>query len=491
MFLFRRSATCALTVILVTLSCGLAARAQVGVPQRAPVAPIGVAPASAVGTVTTAPVMGAAPVKTAPVASAAPVKSVSGMEVNGVNTGLLLLIGQIADGQMTMDEAWSKGLLDAPKVLQLLSQTQRLTEDERNETLQLDLAGLLVQFAPSTVATPERLSARVRVALCRYYSDNGDVRTIPLCEALIAEKLDGKQIKQPLASNPDGGSSSLWLSSVILLAKYYENVGLWQKAGGTWEHALNFWQDVKWWQGGVRIDAAQAYIAAGQDDKAQALYHQVALYGDGWMSGMALHAQASTLLQNGELAKAQQMLSNSISGEGSDEAKVTLSSLSAYAYYLAGDFKAASHEIANVENTFGRLNSYRYEEITKNQVNDSKETEDWIELWKNQPIAIVPQHLRLIARSDEPTLEQIIIRSFKEVPLTVKVDNPNVHIDLADTGAKSRYYFERQALLRIEPGGVAESFDTTLTVTSPQFPKFQVRVPVHVEVMTNSKPIQP
>ena len=286
MLLFSR---CIYALSVLTLGCGWAARAQVGVPQRAPVAAVGVP--SGVG--------------------ATAVSAVGGVQVRSVNTGVLLLLNQIAQGQMTLDEAWNKGLLDAPKVLQLLGQPTRLTEDQSNETLQRDLAGLLVKLAPETVAKPETLSARVRVALCRYYSSIGDARAVPLCEALIAEKLDGKQIKQPLASNPDGGSSSLWLSSVITLAQFYQNVGQWQKAGETWERALTFWQDASWWQSSVRIEAARAYTAVDQPEKARALYAQVEQMSNTKYRGMAFYDQASFLIQD-HPAQARDLVLNAL-----------------------------------------------------------------------------------------------------------------------------------------------------------------------------------
>ncbi len=484
MILFRRSATCALTVILVTLSCGLAARAQVGVPQRAPVAPIGVAPASAVGTVTTAPVMGAAPVKTAPVASAAPVKSVSGMEVNGVNTGLLLLIGQIADGQMTMDEAWSKGLLDAPKVLQLLSQTQRLTEDTRNETLLRDMAGLLVRFAPESIAKPEQLSARVRVALCRYYADEGDARTVPLCEALIAEKLDGKQIKQPLASNPDGGSSSLWLSSVITLAQYYENTGKGQKAGETWVRALKYWQDAKWWQSSIRIEAARAYTSVGQSEKAKTLYDQVPSIGDGWYTGLALWDQASILMANGNHRKALQLLQTPVSGEGTDMIEVVLSETIAESHYLNGNAKEAEKKSLDSLRTFKTLKTPRASVVEFAE--RSENILAWLDLWKKEPIIGLPRRLRPVKTPIGSIQARLSVRTWGDAPLTVTSDNASIQTLVEAEGQWSEFHFERGVLIRVAPNTPSGDIDAVLTVRSSKYPEFALKVPVHVEASENS-----
>lgn len=355
MFFFRRPAACALTVTLVTLSCGLAARAQVGVTQPAPVAAVGVKSAGEIAGVTTAPTTGSAPIVTAPVVGAAAVGTVGGVRASGVNTGLLLLLGQIADGQMTLEQAWDKGVLDAPKVLQLLSQTQRFTEDTRNETLQRDLAGLLVKLAPATVATPDRLSARVRVALCRYYADKDDARAVPLCEALIAEKLDGKQINQPLASNPDGGSSNLYLNGVISLAKYYQNVGQWQKAGETWERALSFWQDVNWWQAGVRVDAARAYKRTEMPEnqnKAAQLYALVPTFDNPRDTLMALYDQAYALIKDDQHKEARVLLQTPIEGANTAEVQVGLLSLLSASYLKTGEVDLAQETAQRALDTY-------------------------------------------------------------------------------------------------------------------------------------------
>ena len=143
MFLSRRPHLgSTLSIAVFTLGWAWAASAQVGVPQRAGVAPVGVTPTQGVSPVGSAPVQGAAPIGSAPVKSAASVgvaasvgaQSVGAPNANSaglVNMGLLLLLGQIAEGQMTLDEAWNKGLLDAPKVMQLLSQTQRCKRLEK------------------------------------------------------------------------------------------------------------------------------------------------------------------------------------------------------------------------------------------------------------------------------------------------------------------------------------------------------------------------
>lgn len=421
MSFFRRSADCAFIVILATLSCGLAARAQVGVPQLAPVAPVGVAPTST----------GVAPVEMVGGMGVAPVGAVGGVQMSGVNTGVSLLINQIAAGQMTMDEAWDKGLLDAPKVLQLLGQSARLTEDASNETLQRDLAGLLVRLAPASVATPETLSARVRVALCRYYSSVGDARTIPLCEALIAEKLDGKQINQPSASNPDGGSSSLYLSSVICLAQYYQKVGQWQKAGETWERALTFWQDASWWQAGVRIDAARAYKRTGTPEnksKAESLYAQVPGFGDSWDTVMARYDHAQPLMNAGKLDEAQAILSAPLKlDERSEFGVIAQNTWLANIAYQKGDLDNALR-LSKIAVDAGQGVALTNDSI-RGLYSMARDTNTRSGGWKNQPIQTDTKNVVFQANPSQheaPLYARFRIKTYGDTSITASVDNPNI-----------------------------------------------------------------
>ncbi len=524
MFFFRRSATCALTVTLVTLSCGLAARAQVGVTQPATLAPVGVAPVSAGAGVVTAPVTGAAPVKTMPTVGAAGVGALGGVKASGVNTGLLLLLGQIADGQMTLNEAWEKGLLDAPKVLQLLSQTQRLTEDTRNETLLRDMAGLLVKLAPETVAQPEKLSARVRVALCRYYADNGDARAVPLCEALIAEKLDGKQINQPLASNPDGGSSSLYLSSVILLAQYYQNVGQWQKAGETWERALTFWQDANWFQSSVRIEAARVYMTAGQDDKARAFYDQVASYGNEWFTSLVAIDRIERLMDDNQFVQAQQEVEAALQTQNAMRAplistQIALLTRLGALRYIAGDFSNARATLRQVNSLYASLpDGSRVSGMKTNNGVAETYLRD-IEQWEQTPIVSnggIYLILRPVDTQDEaeawnrkslyeravvrgpsstlvepwirgtPLKKLIVLSSFRAVPMTVTSDNSALQLQVSEHGRPEDWVTStpKDVWVKIPPQALqaGQTFEARLTVNSPKFPEFSVRVPIHIEV---------
>ena len=387
----------------------MAAHAQVGVPQQELVAPVGVAPLTSV----------------------APIATVGGVQASAVNAGLSLLMNQIADGQMTLAEAWDKGLLDAPKVLQVLNQSARLTDDERNEILQRDLAGLLVRFAPETVVKPEQLSARVRVALCRYYSENGDARTVPLCEALIKEKLDGKQEKMPTGAAAEPDNASLWLGGVIYLAQYYQNTQQWQKAGETWERALTFWQDVSWWQAGVRIDAARAYKQTGTPEnqsKAETLYAQVPTFGDSWDSIMARYDHAMPLMNAGKLDEAQALLSAPLKlDEHSEFGVIAQNTWLANIAYQKGDLDEALR-LSQIAVDVGKGVALNNDPI-RGLYSMALDTYNRAGGWRKQPIQTDTKEIILQAnpsQPDQPLYARFRIKTYGDTSITASVDNPNI-----------------------------------------------------------------
>lgn len=256
----------------------------------------------------------------------------------------LLTIAQIVAGKLTPDEAWKQGLLSPSVVIGLLEKRQSLAMGETNLNLKRDLAGLLVRYAPQSVSNPARLDARVRLELCRYYSSIGDERAVALCEALIREKLEGHEQKQPTGSAAEPDDASLWLRSIIALAQYYEKISQWQKAGETWERALDFWQDSRWLQTGLRVDAARAYALAGNTSKSDEFYRQAASYGQGWFTGLIHYDRAFALIKQGKHEEARALLQQSVSGEKADQIQVGLLSLAGASYLKTGQFDLAGQK---------------------------------------------------------------------------------------------------------------------------------------------------
>ena len=461
MFFFRCSHLGSLTVAVVTLSCGLAAHAQVGVPQQEVLAPVGVP---------------------------------SGIQASSVNTGLSLLMSQIAEGAITLDEAWNEGLLDVPKVLQVLNQSARLAPDERNETLQRDLAGLLVQFAPDTVAKPEELSARVRVALCRYYSEKGDKRAVPLCEALIAEKLDGKQVNQPLPSNPDGGNSSLYLSSVVLLAQYYQNVNQWQKAGETWERALTFWKDVGWWQVTLHADAALAYEKAGDLKKAESLYSSANITNLGWMDGLVVTNQAQFLIKEGRYEEARRVLNKGVVGLDAKYMEPFLLTNLGDSYYQAGDFEQAASYARQAINSYKGLSSSSHNVYLDAVLSLNQERLRWIERFVKEPIICAPRQLNVVRSYLELNIEdgitrQFYVRTLHFVPLRVSSDNPLVTARIIEDQSQKpqqRHYYQQEVSVSIAPEAIQKGAQATLIISNSDIPSFQVQMPVLINKQVDS-----
>lgn len=257
-----------------------------------------------------------------------------GQRVEGVgNSARFIALSQMREG-VAPEELWQKHLLTAEDIFAILESNDRLTQDERNEKLRRDLAHVLVDHTPEQVKDVSKLKLNVRVALARYYSSVGDVRTVDIAEGLLKE-LDRK----PKDADP---WPQLW--GVILLAKYYEKTEEWQKAGETWERALGYQSNVGWWQAGVRVDAARAYKqtdAPENQKKAEELYAQVPKFGNNADTGMAIYDQASALVEKKQQVEAQSLLQRSLGEIKVEWVKVGLLSLLSDSYLSAGETKMA------------------------------------------------------------------------------------------------------------------------------------------------------
>lgn len=272
-----------------------------GIPKRVDSAPIGMGAPGAITGLAVPGAVGGGKVHSeigliAPIVVATPQNV-----LKGVQGSLSIVLTEIAQGTLTPQQAWNEKRLSPQEILQFLAGGQRLTQNEGNEKLQSELAGVLVQNVPERIQDHRQLPLLVRVALGRYYSSVGDVRAVAIAEALLRE-LDRK----PKQADP---WPELW--GVILLAKYYRNTEQREKAAQTWERALTYRPDVGRWQASVRVDAARDYIKAGGDEhrkRAVQLFAQVAQYGEDFYTGLVSYDRASFLLEENKPQAAKELL---------------------------------------------------------------------------------------------------------------------------------------------------------------------------------------
>ena len=386
----------------------------------------------------------------------------------------LLTVAQIVAGKLTIDEAWKQNLLSTPIVIELLEKRESLAAGRTDSNLRRDLAGSLVRYAPQIVEDPSQLDARVRLALGRYYSGQGDIKAVDLCETLIREKLEGHEQNQPQGSAADPDDAGSWLHAISLLAQYYENVNQWQKAGETWERALAFRRDAGWWQASIRIDAARAYQRTETPEnqgKVAQLYAEVPDYGNGWYTVLARYDHAQPLLQAGKLDEAQAILGAPIQiGEHPEDGIIAQNTWLAQIAYRKGDLDEAlrlskiaveAGEAVPPTNTWVRgIYSMAQDLYTRSGG------------WKNQPIQTETKEIIFEINPNEPSRPQykrFRIKTYGDTSITASVDNPDFQarvLPLNNWQSDGLNSHEQEAEVLVQTSGKSPVADVPLVLSS-------------------------
>ena len=242
------------------------------------------------------------------------------------------------------------------------------------------------------------------------------------------------------------------------------------------------------------VETARLYSELGDPQKAQALYQQVAQHGNGWATGMALWDQANALIHEGRHEQARKLLMTPITGQYADQIKVGLLSLLSYSYYRSGEWEEAQKHSRETIAHYKSLEHPLEGEGQERELDRAKEIVRWIEVWKKEPIICMPRKLPHVGTMSRAELEKLglpcIIRlsvhTFQRIALKAATDKANVtaRIEENNWGGDNQLYFQREVAIEVPLEMLDKNFDMTLTVSSPAFPGFEARVPIHVEVPT-------
>ncbi len=343
--------------------------------------------------------------------------------LQGIKGALSIVLTEIGQGTLTPQQAWTEKRLSPQDILQFLASGQRLTQDENNEKLQSELAGVLVAQAPETIKDPQKLAVLVRVALGRYYSSVGDVRVAEIAEELLRE-LD----KKPKQADP---WPELW--GIIFLAQHHERTAKWQKAGETWERALTYQSNVNWWQAGVRIDAARAYKKTGTPEnqqKAETLYSQVPKFGNGWDTIMSYYDHALPLIDAGKLEEAKAILSQDLQvKENPEVGLIAQNAWLASLAYRQGNLDEAMRYGQKVMQLGEKTNLPH--ESSRNLYALGRDVYLRAGGWKTQPIQSDVKEVIIKTnplQPDKPLYARFRIKTYGDISVTATVDNPTIQV---------------------------------------------------------------
>ncbi|MDQ3814357.1 MAG: tetratricopeptide repeat protein [Armatimonadota bacterium] len=404
-----------------------------------------------------------------------------------------LVVARIKAGEMTVEEAWQKGLLKEDDLLFLLGQEG----GDRGSLNLVDTSGLgsalvelLIKHYPERVAKPESLSAGVRFRLADYYfkRNRKDPQAGRLLEGIL------KEIRTTVKAESATRAILPWYyePASTLLGEHYQDTGQYQKALDTFLGALKNSKHPGY-AGDWMLAAARTAMQMGDEKKAQQFYAQVKQYGSAWAAGTAVGDQAELLMDEKKFAEARRLLQPALATAGTNSIRIVLLKKLGYLYYVAGEFDTARKHFEEALAHFNSLNNPRPGNGLDITISVVKGYLRYIDQWTKQPIVCRPDEVRLVMDDPhKPVKTTLIVQTFHLVPLTVIADNPNVQVSIIDRGSKDPSvsggtHVERQIIVEIAPLAAHENLDAAIIVSSQEILHFKLRVPLHIQLKTENK----
>ncbi len=403
-------------------------------------------------------------------------------------------------GELSPEDAWKQGVLDAATVQDGLSKGLAGGEDDASKRLRVSLGGLLVRHAPDVAKDALKQPKAVQLALADFYDSQDDEKAAPLYEALL------KQMQAPYEQG----------LVFLALGKFWSRQKQPEKAQAVFERGRDVLQgNHPHFAAEMMLGAARAYWKVGNQEKANYFCEQVQKQGDGWMSGMALYYQAEQLFAKRDLDGAIAVLKRPVSGFLADDIQVVLHNELTAAFYAQHKWDEARQSAREAEQHFAKVATP--DDMVKNNLNIAHNYLHLIEQWEKTPI-VEPRQFDVIVKRPEapsapkrelpwwgeevqrgnhmvpirrlspgtPLIEKQTVSSFRGVPMTVQSDNPKVTATLEEVENPRTLFVEatRPLTVQVAPESlqVGTTIEATLTVTSTDFPNFQLKVPVHIEV---------
>lgn len=402
--------------------------------------------------------------------------------VEAVHRHVPVLIEQMLNNQLTPQKAWEQKLLNVDDLLWIFTSyidPWGSFNWKFDVGVRRGLAHLLIENGAEKLQPLEKLSPNARLWLADYYMSIADERTAPIGEGILQE------IK---AKVPD--EDALAFQTIERIARYYAAKGEPAKGAQTWLRITDYYTDKNRFIPDALLEAAQLYMWSGEEEKANHLYDQVPQYGNGWFTGIGLIDQAEGLLRQGKHADALKLLQKAVTGQDAEQIRPAMLSNLAHSYYLIGDFAQARHYSQEAINQYNSLRNPRQEAGLEAIVPESEKRLQWIERWTKEPIIVAPGKLSVSVNEDETKeliTRRLSIRTFREVPLSVVAERPDIQAYIEDKEViqpsfrvePKSYYVERKLVISLAPSALRKSFDTIITVQSPAFPNSHVQVPVH------------
>jgi tetratricopeptide (TPR) repeat protein len=444
---------------------------SVGAPMPPALPSIVAPPANVIAPITAAPVA-IAPVGSTPGERAAP------RVIAPVNARLAALLGyleQWRSGAMSWEQMTQSAQLSPDDVI-LLSATPHAVSLYSGGVALREKLGQTIRAMPELMQRREELPVAAQVVLAESYTREKN----PLAETIYKELLT-KDVP------PDAG----WNKELLLvrLGRHYAAMGDFIKAAEANLQIVPLTNNEAW-RGDSLVEAARYYTLAGQADKAAELYGQAQKATYGWAQGLALYDQAKLLLSQNKHQQARALLSTPVTGRYADQIQVPLTVLLGASYYLTGDWDKARRQCERAIALYGAIANPLPAEGLEEHVATARKVLVFIEQWQKAPLVSQPAGLRVVLKIGDKTNAarriRLDIHSFQRIPIAVKSESAAVRaiVPAMERAAQNSLDFSYAVTVQLAPEALRDGFATTLIVTSPQYPDYELKVPLRVALET-------
>jgi len=317
----------------------------------------------------------------------------------------------------------------------------------------------------------------------------------PLCALRVAQSLGSRGDKrcEPVFERlleQHRANEALAVPAVLAFAEYYRFIGDYAKSAETFLRAKDHTQASNT-LANCTVEAARAYMQAGNEAEAERLYGEVAKYGYGWATGVALYDRAKRLVDLGRHDEARRLLQQPVSGQYAEQVQVVLLSTLGLSHYMTGDFASARKYCQEALTQYERLRDRLEGEGVDEKALQARTLLTLMGQWSRQPFVCEPREIRVVAAKTGERATAITrrftISSSRPLRFTASTDAADVQAWLEDTGwgrptsDSERTQSEIAGYIRISLGTRPAARTATLILSSPDIAGVELRVPIRLD----------
>jgi len=306
----------------------------------------------------------------------------------------------------------------------------------------------------------------------------------PLCALRVAQSLGSRGDKrcEPVFERlleQHRTNEALAVPAVLAFAEYYRFIGDYAKSAETFLRVKGYTKASST-LANCTVEAARAYMQAGNEAEAERLYGQVAQYGYGWATGVAAIDHANLLLERGLHDEARRLLSAPVSGQYADQIRPVMLQCLGRSYYLTGDFAPARDCSRRAIEQYRSLETPLQREGLEASLGGAQACLGWMSRWEENAIWTDANKLLLLSTGPGRTgRSRFFVHTWREVPIEFVARPDWIRAKVAEvsrTNYSSRYRVE----VELAGGAPIGQLDGKLSVTSPKHPKDAIVVPFHI-----------